>query len=461
LTFLQTPRYVAQEAATGPLRERPATGLLRYGPGDGTVERMGEREIREVRAREVLDCRGLPTVQVDVLLADGSLGRADVPAGRSTGRHEAAELRDGGSRYGGYGVRRALAGVTGVIGPGIAGHRADRQRELDGRLLELDGTADKSALGANAIVGVSLAAARAAAVSAGLPLYRYLSADAHILPVPLVNLINGGLHAAGELDFQEFIVVPTGAATFAEALAESSEVNLALGEVLRERYGRGALALGDEGGYVPPISDPREALELLHLGVERAGYTGRFGYGLDCAATHLQDGGGYRLAGKQLGRDDLLSLYLELIADFGVVTIEDPFAEDDFEGFAALTAQAGIQIVGDDLFVTSAARLRRGIEAGAANALLWKVNQIGTLSEALDAAALATGHGYGVCVSERSGETEDPVIADLAVALNAGQIKTGAPVRGERTAKYNRLLQIEEELGPAARYPGSSFPRAR
>jgi enolase len=420
------------------------------------------REIRAVRAREIIDCRGLPTVQVDVVLADGSVGRADVPAGRSTGSHEAREIRDGGSRYGGYGVRRAVANVAETIAPAVLGQPADRQREIDRLLVELDGTDDRSGLGANALLGVSLAAARASAESTGQPLYRYLSADAHVLPVPLINLINGGRHAAGQLEFQEFIVIPTGADTFSEALAASSEVNLALGDVLQERYGRGALALGDEGGYVPPVSDPREALELLHLGVERAGYAGRFQYGLDCAASHFYDPADdtYRVAGKRIGRDDLLALYLELITDLGVVTIEDPFAEDDFEGFARLTAQAGIQVVGDDLFVTNTARLWHGIELGAANALLWKVNQIGTLSDALDAAAMATRHGYRVCVSERSGETEDPIIADLCVALNAGQIKTGAPVRGERTSKYNRLLQIEEELGTTATYPGRHFPRS-
>jgi enolase 1/2/3 len=421
----------------------------------------GSREISAVRAREVIDCRGLPTVQVDVTLADGSMGRADVPAGRSTGTHEAREIRDGGTRFGGFGVRRAVTNVNETIAAAVVGRAADRQRELDALLVELDGTADRSGLGANALVGVSLAAARAAAFSASLPLYRYVSLDAHVMPVPLVNLINGGRHAAGELEFQEFIVIPVQAASFGEALAESSEVNLALGEVLAERYGRRALALGDEGGYVPPISDPRKALEMLDQGVQRAGHSGRFQYGLDCAATHFHDAvdGTYRVAGKRLGRDDLLDLYLELIRDFGVVTIEDPFGEDDFEGFATLTKTAGIQVVGDDLFVTNTARLERGIEMGAANALLWKVNQIGTLTEAMDAAATAIRNGYGVCVSERSGETEDPLIADLAVALNVGQIKTGAPVRGERTAKYNRLLQIEEELGPAAAYPGRRFPR--
>jgi enolase len=350
--------------------------------------------------------------------------------------------------------------VTGVLGPAVSGLRADRQREVDAALVTADGTPGKSALGANALAGVSLAAARAAAAAAGLPLYRYLASDGHILPVPLVNLINGGRHAAGQLEFQEFIVVPVAAGSFGAALAESSEVNLALGEVLETRYGRSACALGDEGGYVPPVSDPREALELLHAGVEKAGHTGRFQYGLDCAATHFYDAADnvYRVAGRTLTAPDLLGYYLELIRDFGVTTIEDPFAEDDFESFAALTAQSGIQIVGDDLFVTNPARLCRGIELGAANALLWKFNQIGTLSEALDTAAIAVSHGYAVCVSERSGETEDPLIADLAVALNAGQIKTGAPVRGERTAKYNRLLEIEEELGSAARFPGRFFP---
>ena len=418
------------------------------------------RAIRDVRAREVLDCRGLPTVQVDVILNDGSTGRADVPSGRSTGAHEAVELRDGESRYRGYGVRRAVANVTGVLGPAVTGLRADRQRAVDAALISADGTPDKSALGANALAGVSLAAARAAAVAAGLPFYRYLASDGHILPVPLVNLINGGQHAAGQLEFQEFIVVPVAAESFSAAMAECTEVNLALGEVLEARYGRSACALGDEGGYVPPVSDPREALELLHLGVEKAGYSGRFQYGLDCAANQFYDVGAqvYRVAGRTLTAAELLGYYLELIRDFAVTTIEDPFAEEDFESFAALTAQSGIQIIGDDLFVTSPARLCRGLELRAANALLWKFNQIGTLSEALDTAALAVSNGYAVCVSERSGETEDPLIADLAVALNAGQIKTGAPVRGERTAKYNRLLQIEEELGSAARYPGRYFP---
>jgi enolase len=415
--------------------------------------------ITGVTAREVLDCRGLPTVQVDVALEDGTAATADVPSGRSTGSSEATELRDGGRRFGGFGVLGAVANVNGEIREALVGRPLPTQRELDTTLIELDGTERKSRLGANAIVGVSLAAARARAVSAGLPLYRELSQSGHLLPVPLVNLINGGRHASNDLDFQEFIVIPVGATSILEALEISSETNLALAEILLERYGKPALNTGDEGGYAPAISDPREALGLLHEAVAKAGHTGRFRYGLDCAATHLYDreAGTYLVAGERRDPEAMTAFYLELIRDFDVVTIEDPLDEEDFDGFADLTEASGIQIVGDDLFVTDPRRLRRGIERGAANSLLWKVNQIGTLSEALDAVELARENGYTVVVSERSGETEDPIIADLAVALNAGQIKTGAPVRGERTAKYNRLIRIEEELGGSAAYPGDLF----
>ena len=333
------------------------------------------------------------------------------------------------------------------------------QRALDVSLIELDATADKSRLGANAILGVSLAAARARAQAAGIPLYRALNANAHVLPVPLVNLINGGKHASNDLDFQEFIVIPVGADSILEALQISTEVNLALAEILLERYGKSALNTGDEGGYAPAISSPQEALGLLHEAVANAGHQGRFRYGLDCAATHYYDreSGTYALAGETRDTDAMIELYLELIRDFDVITIEDPLEEEDFAGFAELTAASGIQIVGDDLFVTNPQRLRRGIAENAANALLWKVNQIGTLSEAIDAADLAHRSAYKVVVSERSGETEDPIIADLAVALGAGQIKTGAPVRGERTAKYNRLIRISEELSATAVYPGSEL----
>ena len=390
---------------------------------------------------------------------DGTLATADVPSGRSTGAYEVAELRDGGKRFGGFGVLGAVGNVTGEIADALVGEELPTQRELDRRLIELDGTADKSRLGANAILGVSLAAARAAAASTGLPLYRALNANAHILPVPLVNLINGGSHASNDLDFQEFIILPVGADSILEALQISTEVNLALAEILLERYGKVALNTGDEGGFAPPISDPREALGLLHEAVEAAGLQGRFRYGLDCAATHYYDADDRHLplAGETRDRDAMIELYLELIAEFDIVTIEDPLDENDFEGFAELTAAAGIQIVGDDLFTTNPERLARGIEIGAANSLLWKVNQIGTLSEAMDAAEMAHRNGYTVVVSERSGETEDPIIADLTVALGAGQIKTGAPVRGERTAKYNRLIRIAEELGETAVYPGDVF----
>jgi enolase len=415
--------------------------------------------IDAVTAREVLDCRGLPTVQAEVRLESGHLGRADVPSGRSTGSHEAAELRDGGARFGGFGVLGAVANVRDEIASALIGRPLASQRDLDSTLIELDGTPEKSRLGANALLGVSLAAARAAAAAAELPLYRLLHANAHTLPVPLVNLINGGRHASNDLDFQEFIVIPTGADSILEALQISTETNLALAEILLDRYGKVALNTGDEGGFAPPIARPQEALELLHEAVDAAGHAGRFRYGLDCAATHYYDGqsGTYELAGERLDRDGMIELYLGLIRDYDIVTIEDPLDEDDFEGFTELTAACGIQIVGDDLFTTNVTRLRDGIDRGSGNALLWKVNQIGTLSEALDAAELAMRSGYAVVVSERSGETEDPIIADLAVALNAGQIKTGAPVRGERTAKYNRLIQIAEELGSSALYPGGVF----
>lgn len=418
-------------------------------------------EITDVTAREILDCRGLPTIQVD-LWVDGSLaGRADVPAGRSTGVNEAVELRDGGARYGGFGVLRAVANVRDRIAPKLKGARLESQRALDAILLDLDGTPDKSGLGANALLGVSLAGARAMAGAAGLPLYRWLSVNAHVLPVPQFNLINGGRHASNDLDFQEFIVMPVGAESLSHAMQIATEVNLVLAEILLAEFGKVALNTGDEGGYAPPMSEPEQALGFLHDAVDRSGYTDRCVYGLDCAATHFYDPAEdvYRVAGRALDRGRLISLYERLIADFGIVSIEDPLHEEDFAGWAEVTERTGVQIVGDDLFVTDPARVQQGIEEGSANALLWKVNQIGTLSEALDAAELAFRHGMSVVVSERSGETEDPLIADVVVGLNCGQIKTGAPVRGERTAKYNRLLQIEEELGGAGRYAGWEYRR--
>ncbi|MGB2851714.1 MAG: phosphopyruvate hydratase [Solirubrobacterales bacterium] len=420
---------------------------------------MTQPTVTAIKAREVLDCRGLPTVQVDLELEDGTIGRADVPSGRSTGASEAVELRDGGERFGGFGVLGAVQGVNGELADALVGEELPPQRALDAKLIAIDGTEDKGRLGANALLGVSLAAARASAALVDRPLYSYLNANGHVLPVPLVNLINGGKHASNDLDFQEFIVIPVGADSILEALQISTEVNLALAEILLDRYGKVALNTGDEGGFAPQVTHPVEALGFLHEAVAAAGHDGRFRYGLDCAASHYYDAerGIYKLAGEERDTESMIELYQSLIADFDVVTIEDPLHEEDYEGFAELTRVSGVQIVGDDLFVTNPERLRHGVDLGAANSLLWKVNQIGTLSEALDAAELAYRSGYTVVVSERSGETEDPIIADLAVALNAGQIKTGAPVRGERTAKYNRLIAITEELGPSARYPGDVF----
>jgi enolase len=419
-----------------------------------------DTSIRNVTARRILDCRGYPTVQVDVWVGD-VLGRADVPAGRSTGRHEAVELRDGGPAYGGQDVSMVLDNVVERIAPQVVGLDVSDQVGLDRFLCELDGTSNKCSLGANAVLGVSLAAARCAAKIAGLPLHRYLRADSRVLPVPMVNLINGGKLTSNDLDFQEFIAMPVGAPSFSEAMRMASECHMALFEIVVSRYGKLAGNTGDEGGYATPITDVREALEVLREGVRAAGYEDEMVYALDCAATHLWDAesGSYTVGGVRHDTAGMIELYRELVRDYGIASIEDPLAEEDWDGWTAITAELGdeIQLVGDDLFVTNPGRVRTGIERRAANALLWKVNQIGTLTEALEAAETAYRAGYGVCVSERSGETEDPIIADLVVALNAGQIKTGSPVRGERTAKYNRLFQIEEWLGPDAVYAGRAF----
>lgn len=409
--------------------------------------------ITDLTAREVLDCRGLPTVQVHIEFDGEHRGVADVPAGRSTGKNEAFELRDGGSRYGGFGVHKAVGNVRGEIREAVVGKDFSDQAGLDSFLIDLDATADKSRLGGNALVGVSMAASRGLAAAKGQPLYRQLG-DGSTLPIPLVNLINGGLHASNDLDFQEFIVLPVGASTFAEALQLCSEVNLALASILLPVFGKVALNTGDEGGYAPPMSNPEQALGFLHQAVEKAGYTGLFSYGLDCASSHFYDAdrGTYRVDGVDHERDSLIELYRTLVDDYGVVTIEDPLHEEDFEGFGICASELGIQIVGDDLFVTDADRVARGVEVSDTGALLLKVNQVGTLTEARRAADTARGAGYEIVVSERSGETEDPYIADLSVGIGAEQIKTGAPVRGERTSKYNRLLAIEAELGAEARY---------
>ncbi|TQL47264.1 enolase [Homoserinimonas aerilata] len=420
--------------------------------------------IEAVGAREILDSRGNPTVEVEVLLEDGTVSRAAVPSGASTGAFEAYELRDGDKeRYLGKGVLKAVDAVLDVIGPELEGFDATDQRLVDAALIELDGTDNKKKLGANAILGVSLAVAKAAADSADLPLFRYLGGpNAHTLPVPMLNVINGGSHADSNVDIQEFMILPVGADTFSEGLRWGVETYHALKSIL---HGKGlSTGLGDEGGFAPNLDSNRDALDLLIEAITKAGFTpGKdIALGLDVAATEFFENGKYNFEGKQITAGDLGAYYAELVAAYPLVTIEDPLAEDDWEGWAQLTSELGskTQIVGDDLFVTNPARLAKGIELGTANSILVKVNQIGTLTETLDAVSLAQRSGYTAVLSHRSGETEDTTIADLAVATDSGQIKTGAPARSERVAKYNQLLRIEEELGDAAVYAGrSAFPR--
>ncbi|UCH37330.1 MAG: phosphopyruvate hydratase [Candidatus Bathyarchaeota archaeon] len=421
---------------------------------------MKHFEIKFIKGREVLDCRGTPTVEVDVITTDGVLGRADVPVGRSRGTNEAHELRDGGTRYGGLGVLQAITNVNTVIHSRLEGMDVRKQREIDRLMIELDGTLNKEKLGGNAIVGTSLAVARAAAKSLSLPLYRYIGGlGANVLPVPFLNFINGGKLAATNLDFQEHIIIPVGARTFSEAIAMGTEVYFHLGTILAQKYGKFVLNTADEGGYTPPIIDPRDALNAELQAIEESGYGKKFMLGLDIAANSLYDrkNDKYRLMGKALSPEKYKDYLFDLVKEYSIASLEDPLHEEDFEGFAELTNNLDAQIVGDDLFVTDIKRLKKGVEIGAANAILWKVNQIGTLTEALDAADYAFRHGYSVQVSERSGQTEDTWLADLAVALNAGQIKTGAPCRGERTAQYNQLLRIEEQWGSTARYPGENY----
>jgi len=419
--------------------------------------------IEALAAREILDSRGNPTVEVEVLLDDGSIGRAAVPSGASTGAFEAVEKRDGGERYGGKGVTKAVSAVEDDIAPEILGYEATEQRLLDQALCDLDGTPDKSRLGANAVLGVSLAVARAAADASELPLFRYVGGShAHLLPVPMMNILNGGAHADTTVDIQEFMIAPIGAATFRDALRMGAEVYHALKAVLK---GRGlATGLGDEGGFAPDLPANREALDLILEAIGKAGYTpGRdVALALDVAATEFFADGAYRFEGGTRSADEMTAYYDELVGTYPIVSIEDPLSEDDWEGWARLTAVLGarVQLVGDDLFVTNPRRLERGLAEQIANALLVKVNQIGTLSETLDAVDLAHRNGYRAMMSHRSGETEDTTIADLAVATNCGQIKTGAPARSERVAKYNQLLRIEEDLEDAARYAGTgAFPR--
>jgi enolase len=426
-------------------------------------------KIEHVHAREILDSRGNPTVEVEVGLRGGATGRASVPSGASTGAHEALELRDTrNARFRGKGVRRAVQNVHDRIAPLILGLDARRQAEIDHRIVEADGTPSKKRFGANAILGVSLAVAHAAAAHERQPLYRWIGGkDARLLPVPLMNIINGGAHADNRLDFQEFMIVPYGPRTFADALRAGAEVFHALSEVLRKR--RCSTNVGDEGGFAPDLRSSDDAIAVVIEAIENANYRPDrdIGLALDCAATELYANGCYRFHKSGGGRktsDAMISLYEGLVDRYPIVSIEDGLAEDDWDGWQMLTQRLGkrIQLVGDDLFVTNPTRLRRGLAIGAANSILIKVNQIGTLTETLEAVQLAQGAGYTTVISHRSGETEDTTIADLAVAVNAGQIKTGSLSRGERTAKYNRLLRIEEELGDEGSYPRRTvFPNSR
>ena len=421
--------------------------------------------IESIAAREILDSRGNPTVEVDVVLEEGSFGRAAVPSGASTGEHEALELRDGDAdRFGGKGVRKAVANVEEVIAPAVIGQEALDQRGLDGLLVELDGTADRSNLGANALLGVSLANAHAAAASLELPLWRAVGgANAHVLPVPFFNVINGGAHAGNELELQEFMVAPVGAASLSEALRWGAEVTHALGAALKDKDL--STGVGDEGGFAPEISTAAEALDLLVQAIDAAGLEpgDEVAIALDPASSELFGDERYRLEGAERSAAEMTSFYVGLLEAFPIVSIEDPLAQDDWEGWQQLTAELGsrCQLVGDDIFVTNPDRLGRGIRERVGTAILIKPNQIGTLSETLDVIEQASAAGYGAMMSHRSGETEDTTIADLAVASGVGQIKSGAPTRGERTAKYNRLLRIEEELGEGARYAGPAALRRR
>jgi enolase len=424
-------------------------------------------EIDRIHARQILDSRGNPTVEVEVELRSGAHGRAAVPSGASTGEFEATELRDGGEQWGGKGVTRAVANVDGEIAQALTGMDAADQEALDAALIALDGTPNKSRLGANAILGVSLAAAHAQAAEQRLPLWRYLGgADASVLPVPMMNVLNGGAHADNKVDFQEFMIVPCGARTFSECLRMGAEVFHALRRTLHER-GLGT-AVGDEGGFAPDLSSNEEALRMLVAGIEAAGYKPGedVAIALDPAASEIYSDGAYVLEheGRTLTAAELTDYWADLAARYPIVSIEDGMDEEDWDGWRTLTERLGsrVQLVGDDVFVTNTERLRRGIDTGVANSILIKVNQIGTLTETLQAVAMAREAGYTAVMSHRSGETEDVTIADLAVATGCGQIKTGAPSRSDRVAKYNQLLRIEEQLGASARFPGrSAFGRGR
>lgn len=419
---------------------------------------MADFAIRSVKAREILDSRGNPTVEVEAFTQAG-FGRASVPSGASTGTYEAVELRDGGSRFHGKGVLKACRNVDSVLAPAVVGMDSRNLSEIDGKMISLDGTENKSRLGANAILGVSLAVARAAADTADMPLFKYLNPHSYVLPVPMMNIINGGKHAGSSLAIQEFMVVPVGAKSLKDALRIGSEVYMELKKLLKDNYGLSAINVGDEGGFAPPIPDSRTAFGSLSKAIKGAGYTeSDVKIAIDSAATSFYGNGKYSIDGETLTPNALLALYERLVDEYPIISIEDPFEEDDYSSFAAMTKSLGkkVQIVGDDIFVTNIKRFAKGVAIGAANSLLLKVNQIGTLTEAIEVAKFAFDKGYTVVMSHRSGETEDYYIADLAVALNTGQIKAGAPARGERISKYNQLIRIEELLGLKARYPGKN-----
>jgi enolase len=417
--------------------------------------------LAEVHGRQVLDSRGNPTVEVDVRLDSGATGSAIIPSGASTGAHEAVELRDGGAEWGGKGVTNAVSNVNGELRDAVLGLDAGDQTALDTVLIEADGTPNKGRLGANAILGISLASAKAAAADAGVPLYRHLGGEgARTLPVPMLNVINGGAHAQNSIDLQEFMVVPAGAQSFAEAIRIGAEVYHSLKSVLHDRGL--ATAVGDEGGFAPDLPSSEAAIEAILEAAERVGHRDRVAIALDPATSEVFEGGAYRFEGRELGSGEIAGFWADLAGRYPVVSLEDGAAEDDWEAWKAITSELGdrLQLVGDDLFVTNPERLRRGIDEGVGNSILVKVNQIGTLTETLEAIRIAHEAGYTAVISHRSGETEDSTIADIAVAVNAGQIKTGAPARSDRVAKYNRLLRIEEELGDGATYPGfAAFPR--
>ena len=419
--------------------------------------------IADVHARQILDSRGNPTVEVEVVLKSGAHGRAAVPSGASTGVHEAVELRDGGDAFGGKAVTKAVANVNGEIFEAVRGMKGDEQEALDAKLIELDGTPNKGRLGANAVLGVSLATAHAAATEEGQPLFRYLGGkSARTLPVPMMNVINGGVHAANSIDLQEFMVVPAGAKSFAEALQIGAETYHALKNVLKQQGL--ATAVGDEGGFAPDLPSSEAAIQAILDAAKEAGHADKIAIALDPASSELFSDGVYRFEGREASPAEMADFYAGLVDRFPIVSIEDGNAEDDWDGWKLATERLGekIQLVGDDIFVTNPERLQLGIDRGVANSILIKVNQIGTLTETIAAVKLAQDNGYTAVISHRSGETEDATIADLAVALGAGQIKTGAPARSDRVAKYNQLLRIEERLGGKAEYPGwSAFPRAK